>query len=79
MKLVTMLAELDGEKCINLDRYKTRLLALARYARFSNTSTAMICDVEKIRNMHAYIKYIVILICEKKISKKNYTIKKSFL
>lgn len=42
MKLVTMLAYVDGEKCINLDRYKTRLLALARNARFSNTSAAVI-------------------------------------
>jgi hypothetical protein len=41
MKLVTMLAELDGEKCINLERYKTRLLAFEIYARFSNTSTAV--------------------------------------
>lgn len=50
MKLVTMLAELEGEKCINLERYKTRLLAFARYARFSNTSTA----VEKLE----YVMYI---------------------
>ena len=42
MKSVTMLAEVDGEKCINLDRYKTRLLALARNARFSNTSAAVV-------------------------------------
>lgn len=41
IKLVTMLAEAEGEKCINLERYKTRLLAFARYARFSNTSTAI--------------------------------------
>lgn len=45
MKLVTMLAEVDGEKCVNFDRYRTRLLALARYARFSNTSTAATCNV----------------------------------
>lgn len=41
MKLVTMLAELDGEKCMNLRRYSTRLLALARYAKFSSISTAI--------------------------------------
>lgn len=41
MKLVTMLAEVEGEKCINLERYKTRLLAFARYAKFSNTSTTI--------------------------------------
>jgi len=50
MKLVTIMAELEGEKCINLERYKTRLLAFARYARFSNTSTA----VEKLE----YVMYI---------------------
>lgn len=29
MKFVTMLAAFDGEKCMNFERYSTRLLALA--------------------------------------------------
>lgn len=40
MKLVTILAETDGGKCMNLAKYSTRLLAVAKYAMFSNTSTA---------------------------------------
>lgn len=47
MKLVTMFAELDGEKCINFDRYNTRLLALARYAKFSSTSTTVVYSIKK--------------------------------
>lgn len=39
MKLVTSFADLDGEKCMYSLRYNTRLLAFARYARFSNIST----------------------------------------
>ena len=54
MKLVTMLEELDGEKCMNVDMYKTRLLALAIYARFSNTSTATVYNT-KIR-MYCFCK-----------------------
>lgn len=42
IKLVTILAEFDGEKCINFDKYSTRLLAFARNARFSSTSTTEI-------------------------------------
>lgn len=42
MKLVTMLAEVDGEKCMNFDKYNTRLLALARKARFSSISTTKV-------------------------------------
>lgn len=56
MNSVTMLAEVDGEKCINLDRYKTRLLALARYARFSNTSAAGVCHVGNLQTCYAYQK-----------------------
>jgi len=39
MKFVTLLADFDGEKCIYFLRYNTKLLAFARNARFSNTST----------------------------------------
>jgi hypothetical protein len=39
MKFVTLLADLDGDKCIYSDKYITKLLAFARYARFSNIST----------------------------------------
>lgn len=45
MKLVTIFAELDGVKCMNLDRYNTRLLAFARNARFSRISTTKIQEV----------------------------------
>lgn len=52
IKLVTMLAELDGEKCMNLDKYSTRLLAFARYARFSRTSTTTIFHVIKAHDQY---------------------------
>ena len=39
MKLVTSFADFDGDKCMYSLRYNTRLLAFARYARFSNIST----------------------------------------
>lgn len=39
MKLVTLLADFEGDMCMYFLRYNTRLLALARYARFSNIST----------------------------------------
>jgi hypothetical protein len=48
MKLVTLLAELDGEKCMNFDMYSTRLLALARNARFSKISTTKVCITTKL-------------------------------
>lgn len=40
MKALTSLAALDSGKCMNFVRYKTKLLAFAKKARFSNTSTA---------------------------------------
>lgn len=40
MKLVTVFADLEGERCINFFRYSTKLLAFARNARFSSISTA---------------------------------------
>jgi hypothetical protein len=39
MKFVTVVADLEGEKCMNCIRYVTRLLAFARNARFSKIST----------------------------------------
>lgn len=39
MKLVTSLADFEGEKCMYFLRYNTKLLAFARNARFSNIST----------------------------------------
>lgn len=39
MKFVTLFADFDGEKCMYSLRYNTKLLAFARYARFSNIST----------------------------------------
>lgn len=42
MKAVTALAAPDGENPIFVDRYKTRLLAFAKNARFSKTSTTRI-------------------------------------
>lgn len=40
MKALTSLAALDSGKCMNFVRYKTKLLAFAKKARFSKTSTA---------------------------------------
>lgn len=73
MKLVTMLAEVDGEKCFNLDMYNTRLLAVARYARFSNTSTPMVCHVGKIEIYECILSNFV---TKKMIKKILYTIKR---
>jgi hypothetical protein len=39
MKFVTLFADFEGEKCIFFLRYNTKLLAFAKNARFSNTST----------------------------------------
>jgi len=39
MKLVTSFADFDGDMCMYSLRYSTRLLAFAKYARFSNIST----------------------------------------
>ena len=39
MKLVTVFADWEGEKCMCLDMYNTKLLAFAKYAKFSSVST----------------------------------------
>jgi len=39
IKLVTLLADLEGDIYIYSFKYKTKLLAFAKYARFSNIST----------------------------------------
>jgi len=39
MKFVTLLADFEGDMCMYCLRYSTKLLALARNARFSNIST----------------------------------------
>lgn len=41
MKALTSLAALDSEKCMNSVKYVTKLLAFAKNARFSSTSTAL--------------------------------------
>jgi hypothetical protein len=46
MKFVTLLAALEGEKCMYCDRYNTKLLAFAKNARFSNISTTT-CKILK--------------------------------
>ena len=39
IKFVTAFADPDGVKCMYCARYNTKLLAFARNAKFSNTST----------------------------------------
>lgn len=39
IKFVTLLADFEGDICIYSFKYKTKLLAFAKYARFSNIST----------------------------------------
>lgn len=71
MKLVTMFAELDGEKRINFERYNTRLLALARYTGFSSTSTVEFDNITILiskphvssANSHQHANIIFLLIC----------------
>nr|GLL32025.1 hypothetical protein Itr_chr07CG16330 [Ipomoea trifida] len=41
MKVVTELADCEGEKCMCCERYNTKLLAFAKNAKFSNTSTTV--------------------------------------
>lgn len=41
MKLVTEFADSDGERCMYSDKYSTKLLAFAKYAKFSKTSTTV--------------------------------------
>lgn len=59
MKLVTILAEVDGEKCMNLDRYSTRLLALARKARFSSISTTNVFNRKRLEMFMSYFLFIM--------------------
>lgn len=57
MKLVTLFADFEGDMCMYCLRYNTKLLALAKNARFSNISATKINKTQHNNLGNQYLTY----------------------